>query len=403
MALLQLIANDGHLGNVSINLANDYIKYNIIFKENEQSYNIPKNHINGDIISLEYFYFMDNNLTMNEFKNIIKNCSCELRIGINKIQIFDFNILIELNPIQKIGNTFVIKIPNFLIPYLIVIALQYSEITLCFNLIHQFENISLLCKITYHEHKNRINYARNMHEIIIQNLYKSGEFIGNATDTITLHGKLLTKGLFVIGQINNIQNITICINKHIRLNYDSIILNSIAHIISDNMFYISFEGSKNYTSLSNESLIGALHLSRINEITMSITLEEINISKYEIYFISTNVMKYTGGYAINRYNDIYISSQQLRNINKGENTNRDKCYWACYWASDINTNIELKNKICPLSKELIDNEYCICATCMNNFSYEMINEWLLIMKNNTCPICRSIWTNFNKYLIKIKI
>lgn len=296
MALLQVVANEGTIKGISIiNKANEYIKYDIT----SNIFNIPRK---GDSISFEYLYFVDNKLTMEEFKKIIQNCHCTLMTCNTIIQVYDFKILIELNPIQKMGDTFIVKIPNYLVEEITIIAIQKSELTLCFNLIHQFEKISLLCKITYHTAENERCLISKMHERTNHHIYKSGEFTGKEiNDKITLCGTLLTKGFFVIGQINNIQNLTLFLNGITRINYDSIVLKSIAHVISDNMFYISFEGSNNYTSISAESFVGALNLSRIDEKTMSLTLHEINICKYEIYFISWNFLNFNNGFAKNKY------------------------------------------------------------------------------------------------------
>ncbi len=97
-------------------------------------------------MQFEYFHFIDETLNMEEFKNIIKDCSCELEFGGILICKYDFNILIELNPIQQDRNTFIIKIPEFLVYEIAMIPLYDDQVLLNFNMNYSFQKIAIINK-----------------------------------------------------------------------------------------------------------------------------------------------------------------------------------------------------------------------------------------------------------------
>ncbi len=49
---------------------------------------------------------------------------------------------------------------------------------------------------------------------------------------------------------------------------------------------------------------------------------------------------------------------------------------------------------CPVTREIIKDEYIKCKTCNNCFSIE-VKEW--IIKNKKCPYCRSKWSKIIMY------
>ena len=65
------------------------------------------------------------------------------------------------------------------------------------------------------------------------------------------------------------------------------------------------------------------------------------------------------------------------------------------WKISYRSLSESDNKCCPISHDKILDEHAMCKTCNNVFDYFTLKEWLC--KNNTCPMCRSVWTNKIKY------
>lgn len=260
--------------------------------------NLIKINNRCDIINLKYFCFTDNRLNINEFKDIIRNRSCILNIGNCNIVTFDFNILIELNQIEKKNDTFMIKIPDYIINEIIVIMIQHHTINLIFNFTHDFQSIDIITKYNYYDTNIRRIYAQCIHEHIIQNIYHTVNITGEQLiNEIILECDLLTKGFFVKGNLNNIKKIELRLNGLVRFNYNDVMLSYLGHVVSENMFYISFEGSNNYKDLTFDSYVESLNLLRINDVNLKLDLYEQNVSTYDIYFISMNILKYVSGMA----------------------------------------------------------------------------------------------------------
>lgn len=382
MAIVQLVGIGQQNDIVPVNLANEYVEYEIdLVPKLNPSYQVRHN---CDVLQIEYFHFTDENLTIEQFKNIIKNCSCELQINDSTICNYDFKILIELNTVKKIGNTFVIKAPDYLIKELVMIALQQSVVQLNFNLIHAFQNVSIVIKQTYRKNDDRRIFAKKPHKIMMQYLYKAGEIRGNQTNNIIkMNGANITKGFFVIGNINNIQQLSLQFNSCRRFTYNNVMLQNISHIISDNMFYISFEGGNNFETVTPESLKGSCNLSRIANVECNITLHDINISTYDIYWMSFNFLQYADGTATLTYDCSVPVYEQME------------------FVLEENINHIIKNVNCPISGKLIQNEYCICENCQNNYAFDTIIQWLSMDKK--CPICNTNWTNFKKYKLHMEV
>ena len=56
--------------------------------------------------------------------------------------------------------------------------------------------------------------------------------------------------------------------------------------------------------------------------------------------------------------------------------------------------------ICSICFSNIENEnkYMNCNTCNKNFMAESLRQWLI--QDNSCPLCRSVWTNRIIYINK---
>lgn len=282
-----------------IKTGNDYVKEPIYMVD---KYIACQNVNNiGDILQFECVHVVDDNLTINEFKKIIKNYKFQLHIHGTIVCRYNFDILIELNEIQKVENTFIIKIPDYFIKNFVNVALD-GNVLIKFDSYERnnFKDISIIYKTTHYETEQRQLLTKNKHEQIIQQVYKICEFNGdelkNECRTI---GFKFTKGFFVVGSLDNIKNISLIfigtqsfLGVGEKFNYDRAMLHSVAHIISDNMCYISFDDKYNYTCLTPESFSGACDLSIYKSYLFRINLYKANISTYDIYSISGNTINY---------------------------------------------------------------------------------------------------------------
>lgn len=71
-------------------------------------------------------------------------------------------------------------------------------------------------------------------------------------------------------------------------------------------------------------------------------------------------------------------------------------YFPNHWETQPLFN-DMPGKTCVITLEIIlnDSEVCKCDVCSVVSLFGAMNEWL--GKNDTCPHCRSPWTNWVKY------
>lgn len=299
------------------NVTYQYETYHIPNELLTKTYIIPRN---GDLVNLEYFHFTDANLTMNQFKDIIRHCSCKLYISSQEIVKYDFEILIELNQVRHVNDTFIVKIPQFLLKDIIFVSMTFYNATLAFNLTHQFSKICVVTKLTFQQcQENRILFQQEQHKMM-QQLNKVGEIDDtNINQFVRIQGNNLTKGIFIIGDINNINKIQLFVGAHnILFDYDYVTLHSLAHIISNNMFYLSFEGSNNYDNLSNNSLVGSINFNHhmLSLCTIKFDLVDSNKSSYKVYSLSAHIMHYMRGFGILEHEVIDENKELIDNLKR---------------------------------------------------------------------------------------
>lgn len=403
---LLLAINESPSHNIILhNIAYEYTTYRIP-NGLHPSFIIP--HA-ADLINLEYFHFKDQNLSLEQFKDIIKHCKCKLDIGGQEIIKYDFEILIELNQIQHVRDIFIVKIPQFLVKNIIFVALVYHEVKLEFDLTHEFSEIFVVTKLIFHETRERERLSQHNHIKMIQQLNFVDEINGTSEfQRVRVNGNNMTKGMFVIGDLNNIQELSLSINGYDIFKYDYAMLANMAHVVSDNIFYISFEGSNNYDNVSNDSLFGSINLSRVSSCTINFRLfetNEENQSLFKIYLLNVNILRYMSGMAGLWQEHIVVAPitplpTTIPTITPSPLIQRLDTIATSTHSGSIEWHEEIKAlvgaTICPITREEIGNEYGTCTVCHNNISFTHLTSWLQI--NNTCPLCRSTWTNYVKYL-----
>ena len=116
-ALMQLVAigvKDQHLKN---KYSNEYITIdfnNNTFDFNNNTLDIPRN---ADLnIPLYLSFEMKNNITLEEFNNLLIDAKVNLIVGNRKSYTIDLEFLSKLNPIKKVNDKFLVTLPfNFLL------------------------------------------------------------------------------------------------------------------------------------------------------------------------------------------------------------------------------------------------------------------------------------------------
>jgi len=56
-----------------------------------------------------------------------------------------------------------------------------------------------------------------------------------------------------------------------------------------------------------------------------------------------------------------------------------------------------KDNTCSISYDNIElnDNYCTCLTCSNSFKADVLFKW--VKKSKSCPMCRTLWTNYLIY------
>jgi len=430
-----------------------------------------------DIWQPQYFYFCHDDLNVVEFKNIIKDKICTVSANGQQIVEYHFNLLIELNPILKRRNSFLVKIPSFLLPPVRSIMSPFTQFQLQFaddtqyNFIRRnFDEYGILNKCTYLDNETRTTLIRRIDEtsawdIDTVQMIKNFEFRTYSTrGSMDIHIDSLQKGFFIHGPLENINNISIMCNYQPLFEWNNIILSACAHMISDNVFYLSFQGDNNYTSTLPSSFVGSVSFSQFYNIRLNLELFESNNSCYNMYFIGCDSLGYRYGQTSLVGTPIFTSNNEIRRTSRPSTTlstsrpstsprlsepitgvltmsnvsldssssfivangvrvieqtiptsslQTDNLIHGTLPFSFTSSSSQVTNNqhivvwrdeirhmndeiVCSISHEIITNEYAMCNLCNNSFSFDAINTWLA--QNDTCPLCRSVWTNYVKYI-----
>lgn len=350
-----------------------------------------------DIIKFKHIAFTSPiEMSINEFKNIVKNYEIELVIGgscMNKLQ-FDF--LCELNPVEQIGNTFCVIYPDdYTTNGIDLVSLQYHAVIL--HVIGENTpnfQLDLFAEYEFLQTEQRQRLITNAHEKIIQQIRLCGTGRVEQSMEIRLNADHPTKGFFIVGCIDNITNISLQLNDQQRLNYTRAMINLYCFKISNNLLYLSFSNLNDYAQTNVESFAHALNFSRIDTIKMTLCINNVTNDEIKIYNVCGNILRYgsgMAGIAYAGYNHLIATTPYVPIPNRPRENLNTPTFTTQYRA------IEPDKTNCPITQCDIDEYYCRCNTCNNNFDFDAIYAWVVTNRKTNCPLCRSIWTNYVKY------
>lgn len=103
-----------------------------------------------------------------------------------------------------------------------------------------------------------------------------------------------TKGFFIGGDINSINELKLILNGHDRFVYNDILLTTICTKINDNFLYVPLDINEKYDDCSTTSYSSSLNLSRIDSAIFEIKFSYIP-TKMVIYTLSANIYKMSYG------------------------------------------------------------------------------------------------------------
>ena len=350
----------------------------------------------GDKCRIKHIAFTMDNIDELQFKNLVKDYVIQIVIGGSPVFEFKMDFLLELNPVLRIDNTFSVNLSlDYFFNEIYLICLQYHETV--FRIIGNNNNfaIELFLEYIFLNNEQRRQLASNEQSAVIQQILKVGQYEDtNSTTSIRLNSKGCTKGFFIKGNIDEITNMKFIINGRERFTFTKTMINLYTTKISNNMFYVSLSGNTNYQILSEESYINSINMSRIDIATMDFQfLNNNSQKKIEIYSVTMNILKYVLG----MINIVFYFELFMNYRSPAQNFSIIPVPSSVITYTTIIRGIEPDNNTCAITFEEIVDFYCKCSTCNNNFSFNAINQWFITKKN--CPLCRSAWSNFNKYCV----
>jgi len=330
--------------------------------------------------------------------NVRRLKSYKLIIGGCTIFSIDMAFLSQIIPdtiIENNDNTMIYKLSmdKFIIEPLRMIALTYHEVKIGVDLEDEgnIEEIKLygtntLLDIEERNHMSNANYEHKIFQLQHQNhSYNENQYIQPMnSNTVNIEFNHCTNGFFIeIENISSLQNLELRLNSLTRLNYNPIQLQLYCKKINDNMLYLPLNSVLD--NLFDPSLNGALNMSRIDNISLKCTSSQ-EIRNINIYSITHNMLMYSEGSGYLKWMNWGFQYELPRINNLVLNMN-----------NEIINKPYILNDNCPISLTPISQNdlYMECDECHKCFHLEGIKTWLT--NNNTCPICRTFFSNVNTY------
>lgn len=329
------------------------------------------------------------NTAIDEFKDMLYGCIISVLAHTKSILTNPLDMYAHLETPVKINNKIIMKLPfDYLLGQFILIAHQYHPINykIIFNSKYRqfFSNISMGIELTYIKSMERVNCVLKSHNYLVQciqseiidlnilNRESKMEFIQ------IVNFKDKTKGYFIQGNIDELVNVELYLNDHLRYSYDEIMIYEFCHRISKNLIYIPHIGQNmNYKNISNTDYDLGINQNLL-EIKFKLKFSQPQF-KFSIHSITLNSIKIMGGMMTLEIKSNY---SHMMFVNSSYMNKKGKHVW-----------MKLYKKIDSFE---LNESYCICNTCFCNCKYDLLIEYL--EKNNKCPMCQNIWTNYVEYI-----
>jgi hypothetical protein len=291
-ASLQLVA----VGMQNANHKNRYCAEYLPIEFDSNSLQITRN---ADLcIPLHLSFEMKKDMGINEFYELISDAQIKLLIGTNHNLNIGLGFLSKLNPIKKVNNSFIIKLPfDFLVGHIALISLSYTLSKLIINIDpgkrEQIERITGIFEYIYQDIEERKVFATNniYQKILVISSPCYGEkksiIDSNYSDYIIDFDRATNKiGIFIESE-QEINSLNILFNDK---NYGLLDCN----IINDNLVYFSFNNLE-YNDKNNLSI----ELVSINNLLISSQIPDLKLQ-----FMETKIINYNFG-LLYLYSEIY--------------------------------------------------------------------------------------------------
>jgi hypothetical protein len=406
MALFQLVAHGPQNNDFNNKIVNQNV--NLSLDRNNQGFRLvlPRN---GDTFFYKYLAFeFQNNISENDFNNIIKNAYFELKIGgctiiKNKLSFFTL-----VDPIKIKNNKVIITLPmDYFMNEIYLIKVQYNEITININ---DIENINLInnCALygtyRFYDNPERQQIAQQEKDILIQNLQSKYIVLEDPVTEIKMRlcFNHICRGYFIEGPINNLSQIKLFVNAHERLHYDDLMVDLFCKKISDNLIYLPLDNNFNFTDFKEKSIKDAyrqgLNQSRVDNLSIKLTFIEPT-NKAGVHSLTTNKLRYAAGIAGVAFADgTGFETVHENEIGNNVTPSPQIINQIIKWATENKLLNMQKNSCCPITYDDFTPgcKYCNCHQCKYNFSEEGLIECFKEMQKN-CPMCKTKWENWTVY------
>jgi hypothetical protein len=263
-----------------------------------------------DEINVEKIVIKDTNMTLEQFIEALES-HCYMHIYIsNKLGedradfTYELKFLIKLNPVQQIGDSFIITIPDYLSTRFNMRKLMNATLDVVFSSKHPFTNVNIIEKLTFYDRATRNMVMRSNNYELMQHVCNINDCSADTREqSCRVSSNMLAKGFFISGNIDNIKHLQFKIHNMVKFDYDRIMLESCTYRISDNLCYIPFNGVNNYNSLTMESAVGSINFANCDNALLNFTFYEPTNQTYEIYNISMQMLIYIENTAICTFAD----------------------------------------------------------------------------------------------------
>jgi hypothetical protein len=184
----------------------------------------------------------------------------------------------------------------------------------------------------------------------------------------------LTTGLFLEGNISEINSIQILLNNNSVFKIPKYFFGNVFKQFSPTLLWIPFQPRAD--PWLSDDYRGAINLDRIDaaEIVLSFDTPQ---SQIKVHKVIANLLRTgVGGAAI-----VFGRAREQQQ-----------------WTTE-NKSIDNDRTLCPITHEDIvaGDTYCQCSTCTHNFKSDSLKQAFENSINSSCPMCRSSWSNWIIY------
>jgi len=379
------------------------------FVNNEIRFNHFYYLIKPEYLELELNASQERIRTISQFNELIHKVSLDIIMGEQTIQSIPLRFMNQLHNFEIYDNKFYITIPfDMFLHEIKMCSLQYHHVILRLT---NTDNLFSSCKTISTVSKLYGEYGRDMimnpHEDHIQQLssMEISSPIPRTEFSQRLNFNSSCKGLFIeCRDVNEIIAIELKLNNNIRHSLSHFLIKRKCIKITEKLLYFPFNYGKSYLDRTYESFDGSIDFSRYINVNLKVVFHNPHsiICIYGLFSNVTRIMAGMIGIALTynisntyyEYNEtgIYnesIQPSEITPIRLQTNTVlRNICY----------KPITDDNIVCNISYEdiALNEKYMSCLVCHKYYKEDVIRVWF--RQRNSCPMCRSEWTDFTVYI-----